>query len=248
LEKNYYDLFGLENTCSLEAIKRSFRDKVKKLHPDLSQDSAGVERFRLLLAAYRVLTDPEKRAEYDLRMKFSRSADSFVYRDFLKDRADNASLAKLVFYDLLHDNEEEALDLYENLLLQNEFGLDFFMDREDFMDCAFMLAEEYEKRRAYAKSFDLLVKIVQFERQKPYFRHFFEEVILRLRSLTASKLARDLSPRERLSRYFQLIEFNLSYKETAFYTKKIADVYLELGRTDLAGDYLARDRKLPAYN
>jgi curved DNA-binding protein CbpA len=238
--ENYYDLFGLKHTCSLEEIKSSFRARVKRLHPDLSRDTAGVEKFRLLLAAYRVLLDPEARADYDRRMKFSFSSGGFVYRDFLKERADSVSLAKLVFYDLLHDNEEEALDLYEDLLLRDEFSLDFFLDREDFMDCAFMLAEEYQKRRRYGKSFDLLVRIVGFEREKPYFRHFFQEVTARMRSLANSKLARDLSPRECLARYFQIVDFDLSRKETAFYTKKIAEVYASLGRADLAGDYLGR--------
>jgi curved DNA-binding protein CbpA len=238
--ENYYDLFGLKHTCSLEEIKSSFRERVKKLHPDLSRDTAGVEKFRLLLAAYRVLLDPEARADYDRRMKFALPADGFVYRDFLRKRADSVSLAKLVFYDLLHDDGDAALDLYEGLLLRDEFSLDLFMDREDFMDCAFMLAEEYGKRRRYGKSFDLLVRIVRFERQKPYFRHFFQEVVARMRGLANSKLARELPPAECLSRYFQLIDFDLSRRETAFYTKKIAEVYAGLGRADLARDYLGR--------
>ena len=51
------------------------------------------------------------------------------------------------------------------------------------MLCAFLLSEEYEKREKYRKAFDLLTKIVHFERKKPYFRHFFEEVVGRLRKL-----------------------------------------------------------------
>jgi curved DNA-binding protein CbpA len=215
---------------------------VKKLHPDLTRDTAGVEKFRLLLTAYRVLLDPLARADYDRQMRFSFSDSGFVYRDFLRERDDGVSLAKLVFYDLLHDNEEEALDLYESLLLRDEFCLELFMDREDFMDCAFMLAEEYGKRRRYGKSFDLLVKIVCFERQKPYFRHFFEEVTARMRSLANSKLSRELRPEECLRRYFQIVEFDLSRGENAFYTKKIAEVYAGLGRAALAEDYSDHSR------
>jgi tetratricopeptide (TPR) repeat protein len=238
--KNYYDLFGLKHTCSPEEIKASFRERVKKLHPDVSGNPAGVEQFRLLLTAYRVLLDPRSRADYDRQMKFSYSADTFVYRDFLKERGDALSLAKLVFYDLLHDKGEDALDLYEDLLLRDEFSLELFMDREDFMDCAFLLAEEYEKRRKYGKSFDLLVKIARLERQKPYFRHFFEEVIIRLRALANAKLARALGPAELLRRFFNLAELELPEKETAFYSRKIAQAYMALGRTDLAGDYLRK--------
>jgi tetratricopeptide (TPR) repeat protein len=243
--KNYYDLFGLEQNCSLEDIKTSFRNKVKKLHPDLSRDSGGVEKLRILLSAYRVLTDPEKRADYDRRIPFSRSGPEFVYRDFLKERSgDNVSQAKLIFYDLLHDHEDDALELYEKLLLHSEFSLDLFLDREDFMDCAFMLAEEYEKQGKFLRSFDLLTQIVRFERKKPYFKHFFEEVLIRLRSLANTKLPRALAKAELLARYFELVEFDFSHKETAFYTKKIAEVYLELGRADLAGEYLDRGLRL----
>jgi tetratricopeptide (TPR) repeat protein len=241
--KTYYDLFGLAHTCSLEEIKSSFRDKVKKLHPDLSGDKDAAEKFRLLLAAYRTLTNPEMRAFYDSTMRTSRAADTFVYRDFLKERGgDKMSQAKLIFYDLLHDNGEDALDLYEKLLLREEFSLDLFMDREDFMDCAFMLAEEYERQGMYAKAFDLLVTIVRFERQKPYFRHFLEEVLIRLRGLANTRLARVLSAVELLSRYFPLLELGLNAKETAFYAKKIAQAYLAMGRADLAEDYFDKPR------
>jgi len=238
--KNFYTLFGLTQNCSLEEIKSAFRDKVKKLHPDVSRDASAAEKFRNLLSAYRTLIDPEKREDYN-RRTYKRT-DNFDYRDYLKKNSgDNYSEAKLIFYDLLNDNEEEALELYEKLLLREEFNLDLFMDREDFMDCAFMLAEEYEKKRLYTKAFDLLVKITYFEKQKPYFKHFFEEVLIRLRNLTNGKLAKILAPRDLLSRYFELLELGLTEKETAFYEKKIAQTYHELGRTDLAEDYLDRN-------
>lgn len=248
--KNYYDLLDLEPTCSLENIKKSFRNKAKKLHPDLTDDAAGVEKLRLLLTAYRVLTDPDQRQDYDRRFRYSGRSDKFDYRVFLKERVhDNESQSKLIFFDLLHDHEDEALELYERLLMRSEFSLELFLDREDFMDCAFILAEEYEKRGKYRKAFDLLAKIVLFERKKPYFRHFFEEVKSRLRYIAAHKLPLILSKQELLSCYFHLAEFDFSHKETAFYSKKIAEIYLDLDRPDLAGEYLRRglemDTNLP---
>ncbi|MCL1818894.1 MAG: J domain-containing protein [Spirochaetaceae bacterium] len=239
--KNYYELFGLKQSCSLEEIKNSFREKVKRLHPDVSREADAGERFRILLAAYRTLTDPDKRADYDMRMPASRAGARFVYRDFLKERTGDAvSQAKLIFYDLLHDNEEEALELYERLLLRPEFSLELFMDREDFMDCAFMLAEEYERGGMYRKAFNLFVELVRCERQKPYFRHFLEEVLSRMRVLANTRLAKALPPRELPGQYFPLLELGLSARETVFYTKKIAEAYRALGRDDLAGDYVER--------
>jgi tetratricopeptide (TPR) repeat protein len=237
---------GLEQDCSLEDIKSSFRNRVKKLHPDVSRDSGGVEKFRLLLAAYRILTDAHKREEYDRQLgPVKRKTVEFDYREFLKARTNDAqSQSRLVFFDLLHDQGEEALELYEKLLLHSQFSLELFLDREDFMDCAFMLAEEYERGGKYLKALGLLSRIVELERQKPYFRHFFEEVRSRIRTLAVLKLPRELGPRELLSRYFELAALGLSDGETAFYTKKIAELYLELGRADLAGEYLERGLRL----
>ncbi len=247
---NYYELLDLQPTCSLEDIKKSFRNKAKQLHPDLTDNSAGVEKLRNLLAAYRVLSDPEKRLEYDREIRTVLTTARFDYRRFLKERMfDNESQSKLIFFDLLHNNEEEALDLYEKLLMRSEYSLELYLDREDFMDCAFLLSEEYEKRGKYKKAFELLSKIVQYERKKPYFRHFFEEVVNRLRNLASSKLPGVLPPQELLSCYFHLADCGFSAKETAFYSKKIAETYLTLKRPDLAKEYLKRglelDTKLP---
>ena len=244
---NYYDIFGLDPSCSLEDIKKSFRKKAKELHPDLAgqKDYEGIERLRLLLTAYRVLSDPEKREDYNRRHRFFKNKPQFNYREFLREKSDDqGSQSKLIFFDLLHDNEEDALDLYDRLLMRPEFSLDLFLDREDFMDCAFILSEEYEKKGNFRKAFHLLTKIVDYEMKKPYFRHFFEEVIQRLRYLSCSKLPSVMERYELLQCYFQLADFNFSQKETAWYTKKIAELYLELNRKDLAEEYLKRGLEL----
>lgn len=247
--KSYYDILEIEPSCSAEDVKKSFRKKVKEYHPDLANEapSDGGETLRHLLNAYQVLSDPARRQEYDRRFRVLSNPDEFDYRAFLKEnKYDNLLQAKLIFFDLLHDRETDALDLYEELLLRPEFSLDRLMDREDFMDCAFLLAEEYEKRGLYLQSFDLLAKIVHFENKKPYFRHFFEEVVHRLRKLALQRLPSVLAPDELLARCFQLVEFNFSKKETAFYLKRIAEIYLSMNRGELAMDYLERGLSLDA--
>ena len=245
--KTYYDILEVRPSCSVEDIKKSFRKKAKEFHPDLigTESSDGGEMLRHLLNAYQVLIDPEKRLDYDRRLKLVSKPEEFDYRTFLKEnKHDNLSQAKLIFYDLLHDRETDALDLYEEVLLRSKFSLDLYLDREDFMDCAFLLSEEYEKQGRYLKSFELLVKIVQFEHKKPYFRHFFEEVVDRIRRLATQRLPTILSAEERLARFFQLVEFNFSNKETAYYLSKISELYLSLNREDLAAEYLRKGLSL----
>lgn len=61
--KNLYEILGVEKTASAAAIKDSFRNKAKKLHPDMA--SGNQEQFEELQKAYETLSDPDRRAAYD---------------------------------------------------------------------------------------------------------------------------------------------------------------------------------------
>ena len=61
---DYYELLQVSPNADEETIQRVFRHLAKRYHPD-HQDSPDVEKFRRLVEAHRVLTDPESRAGYD---------------------------------------------------------------------------------------------------------------------------------------------------------------------------------------
>ena len=58
----YYDLIGVPKTATTDEIKKAFRKKALKEHPDKGGDP---EKFKDLTVAYEVLSDPEKRKLYD---------------------------------------------------------------------------------------------------------------------------------------------------------------------------------------
>jgi DnaJ-class molecular chaperone len=61
-----YQTLELSRTASLDDIKRAFRRLAKASHPDLNpNDPAGARHFRELAAAYDILSDEEKRRQYD---------------------------------------------------------------------------------------------------------------------------------------------------------------------------------------
>ena len=64
---DYYQVLGADPEDSQERIKRCFRQRAKELHPDLTalDDDQAETRMRLLLDAYRVLGDRERRSQYD---------------------------------------------------------------------------------------------------------------------------------------------------------------------------------------
>jgi len=53
---------GVEKTASADEIKKAFRKKALKEHPDKGGDP---EKFKEITVAYEVLSDPEKRKTYD---------------------------------------------------------------------------------------------------------------------------------------------------------------------------------------
>lgn len=61
-----YRLLGVSRTASQDDIKRAYRKLVKELHPDVNPGDTIVEaRFKEVLGAYDLLSDPDKRARYD---------------------------------------------------------------------------------------------------------------------------------------------------------------------------------------
>jgi DnaJ-class molecular chaperone len=64
--KDYYSVLGVKRGADEKDIKKAFRDRARKLHPDVNKDDpAAEEKFKELNEAYDVLSDNEKRQRYD---------------------------------------------------------------------------------------------------------------------------------------------------------------------------------------
>ncbi|MEV8099056.1 DnaJ C-terminal domain-containing protein [Kitasatospora sp. NPDC085879] len=64
---DYYDILGVPRDADPKRLKRAFRDLARRYHPDLSTEPGAQDRFKEVAEAYGVLSDPERRAEYDER-------------------------------------------------------------------------------------------------------------------------------------------------------------------------------------
>ncbi|MDD3935683.1 J domain-containing protein [Rhodoferax sp.] len=63
--KDHYSALGLSPSATLADIKKAFRQQAALHHPDRSSAADAAARFRLVQAAYEVLSDPDKRKAYD---------------------------------------------------------------------------------------------------------------------------------------------------------------------------------------
>jgi molecular chaperone DnaJ len=66
-KRDYYDVLGIDKSASKEDISKAYRKLALKYHPDRNpDDKAGAEeKFKEATEAYEVLSDPDKRAQYD---------------------------------------------------------------------------------------------------------------------------------------------------------------------------------------
>jgi molecular chaperone DnaJ len=63
--RDYYDILGISKNASVDEIKRSYRKLARQYHPDVNKEPGAAEKFKELNQAYQVLSDPNKRSQYD---------------------------------------------------------------------------------------------------------------------------------------------------------------------------------------
>lgn len=243
--ENYYGILGIDADASSSEIKRAFRERAKRVHPDIAGDAAHADMRRLLIA-YETLSDLDRRQEYDRAyFRFVRSdprwkEGSFDYRSFLKEKGnDPESQAKLLFFDLLHLEEDEALEIWR----RNgglDFRLDEYLDREDWMDCSFILAEELDSRGESWAALRILVELIAEERKRPYFRHFMGEVDSLVKEIIRVRLVGSTEDDLLVECLEALLDMGYPRKEEARWLRTIAEALERLGDKRGAADALRR--------
>jgi len=64
-KRDYYEVLGVPRSASEAEIKKAYRRLAREHHPDVSKSEDAVERFSQIGEAYEVLSDPQKRQQYD---------------------------------------------------------------------------------------------------------------------------------------------------------------------------------------
>lgn len=106
MAKNYYDILGVSKTATADEIKKSYRTLARKYHPDVnSGDKDAENKFKELSEAYAVLSDPEKRKEYDAvgHDAFTNSGHGYNFQNMNYEDMRNFNFGGSSFEDLFGD-------------------------------------------------------------------------------------------------------------------------------------------------
>lgn len=228
----YYDFLEVRPDAGTREIKSAFRKKAKTFHPDTSRRDD--DAMRTLLEAYRTLLDPERRRDYDrkLRRISARRAEApeFEYRSWLLERKEEPEYrAKLVMYDLLHDRDDEALQYYESIVGDEQTRLVRYFERGEAMDAEFCIAELYEKNGEWRKAYDIYRRLMAMEKEKPAFGYFFDVVVLRFRRLVLERMGASEEPQEYLEILDGAAKASPDTEDVARFLRKKAELLIRLG-------------------
>ena len=108
MEFDYYEILEISRNASGDEIKKAYRKLARKYHPDINKDPGAEDKFKEINAAYEILSDEKKRAQYDRHGDAMFGGQNF--HDFasssgmgnLDEILKNIVILKVGFYENLH--------------------------------------------------------------------------------------------------------------------------------------------------
>ena len=236
--RDCYEVLGVPRTASAAEIRRAYRKKAKLLHPDVTHSQEDAGAFRELVQAYETLTDARSRGIFDDSTAFraetwhykKRTVKKFDYREWLLARSDDESRAKLIFFDLMHHREDDAVNEYKRMNMTHvDFKMYKWFIREDFMDYGFILAEELVLRREFYDAVLLPCQVIQMNYEYDYFRLFFPEVLDFMRHILRHNIEGNVNDELAIDAWERALELRLGKSDDIFMLNKMAGAYDRIG-------------------
>ncbi len=185
MSNSLYETLGVSKNASNDEIKKAYRRLARKYHPDINKEKNAEEKFKEINAAYEVLSDKTKRAQYDQYgdnifggqsfHDFTRSAGAggidldAIFREYFRGAGSRSFNSR--GFGAFNSFDEEDLDLSASVSIPFETGIlggehTIFFNNESIkikiphgMKNGEKLRIRGKGKRAYARTGDLIIKI-----------------------------------------------------------------------------------------
>lgn len=94
MNKSLYDTLGISENASESEIKKAYRKLARQYHPDVNKDKGAEEKFKEINSAYEILSDKNKKAQYDQQGDGMFGGQNF--HDFSRSHASSADLDEIL--------------------------------------------------------------------------------------------------------------------------------------------------------
>jgi hypothetical protein len=115
---DYYEDLQVSSNADIETIERVYRLLAKRYHPD-NNGTGNAEKFNLITIAYRELSDPEKRAAFDVRYekertrKFKSLSEASCSEGFETDQRIRHSILSILYVEIRKDPSHPGIGLWQ---------------------------------------------------------------------------------------------------------------------------------------
>jgi tetratricopeptide (TPR) repeat protein len=223
----------------MEEIRASFKRLVLASHPDKNPGRRrwSETRMRELIEAFDVLGDAQRRAAFDRRRALlgTQAEKADKAQPFFYYKKDPESRALLVLHQFLNGRPVPALKVLMDM--EEQHGSDFLftnLDRADYLDCLFLIAEHYLAKRRYLKAAERLQAFYYHEKRATFPRHYLGEVVRLLKDLYLRKIPRSGDDSAALLGLREAVGLGLTSAEEALRLAKIAELHLTAGNREEA--------------
>ena len=127
---NYYQLLNIEPNANLETIKKAFRREIAVYHPENNKSPEAKTHFNLLVEAFDILSDSDKRRCYDEMLKYEATNKPIIIEQ------------KQQYEEWQKEAKKKSKKYSEDYSLEDLLLLDLFILNGDMLDGIFSGADD----------------------------------------------------------------------------------------------------------